>query len=110
VKTKYSEKTCPSAASSTTNPTCYLDANPDRIVVRRHSDALRKSVTIYTNSVRTSQETQHVSATKPNRLILFRKIIAVCCENHMKHKDELCGLNVEFNMVKQVVNMVITGL
>jgi hypothetical protein len=26
----YSEKTCPSAALSTTNPTCYPDANPGR--------------------------------------------------------------------------------
>jgi hypothetical protein len=29
-KQKYSEKTCPSAALSTTNPTCCLDANPGR--------------------------------------------------------------------------------
>jgi hypothetical protein len=29
-KPKYSEKTCPSAASSTTNPTCCPDANPGR--------------------------------------------------------------------------------
>jgi hypothetical protein len=27
---KYSEKTCPSAALSTTNPTCCPDANPSR--------------------------------------------------------------------------------
>jgi hypothetical protein len=29
-KPKYSEKTCPSAALSTTNPTCCQDANPGR--------------------------------------------------------------------------------
>jgi hypothetical protein len=29
-KPKYSEKTCPSAALSTTNPTCYPEANPGR--------------------------------------------------------------------------------
>jgi hypothetical protein len=29
-KAKYSEKTCPSAALSTTDPTCCLDANPGR--------------------------------------------------------------------------------
>jgi hypothetical protein len=29
-KPKYSEKTCPSAALSTTNPTCSPDANPGR--------------------------------------------------------------------------------
>jgi hypothetical protein len=37
------------------------------------------------SSVRASQETHYVSATKPNRLMLFREIIAVYCENHMKH-------------------------
>jgi hypothetical protein len=29
-KQKYSKKTCPNAALSTTNPTCCPDANPDR--------------------------------------------------------------------------------
>jgi hypothetical protein len=29
-KLKYSEKTCPNAALSTTNPTCCPDANPSR--------------------------------------------------------------------------------
>jgi hypothetical protein len=29
-KPKYSEKSCPSAALSTTNPTCCPDANPGR--------------------------------------------------------------------------------
>jgi hypothetical protein len=33
-------------------------------------------------SVRTSQETHYVSATKPNRLMLFRETVAVYCENH----------------------------
>jgi hypothetical protein len=32
-------------------------------------------------SVRTSQETHHVSATEPNRLMLFGETVAVCCEN-----------------------------
>jgi hypothetical protein len=37
------------------------------------------------SSVRASQETHYVSATKPNRLMLFREIIAVYCENHTEH-------------------------
>jgi hypothetical protein len=41
----------------------------------------------YMNSVRTSQETHHVSATKPNRLMLFRETVAVYCENHTEHID-----------------------
>jgi hypothetical protein len=43
------------------------------------------------SSVRASQETHYVSATKPNRLMLFRKIIAVYCENHTEHINTLCG-------------------
>jgi hypothetical protein len=51
---------------------------------------------IYINSVRTSQETHYVSATKPNRLMLFRETVAVYCENHTEHTDTLCGQNAEF--------------
>jgi hypothetical protein len=45
------------------------------------------------SSVRTSQETHYVSATKTNRLMLFREIIAVYCENHTEHTNALCGQN-----------------
>jgi hypothetical protein len=34
------------------------------------------------NSPHTSQETYYISATKPNRLMLFRETFAVYCENH----------------------------
>jgi hypothetical protein len=40
---------------------------------------------LYEDSVRTSQETHHVFATKPNRLMLFRERVAVYCENHTEH-------------------------
>jgi hypothetical protein len=50
------------------------------------------------------RETHYVSATKPNRLMLFREIIAVYCENHTEHINTLCGQNAEFLSVqKQVV-------
>jgi hypothetical protein len=38
----------------------------------------------------------YVSATKPSRLMLFREIIAVYCENHMEDTNILCGQNAEF--------------
>jgi hypothetical protein len=50
----------------------------------------------FTNSIRTSLETYYVSATKPNRLMLFRETVAVYCENHTEHTDTLCGQNAEF--------------
>jgi hypothetical protein len=32
--------------------------------------------------------------------MLFREIIAVCCENHTEHINTLCGQNAEFIDVK----------
>jgi hypothetical protein len=55
---------------------------------------------LYKNSVRTSQETHYVSATKPNQLMLSREELAVYCENHMEHNNTLCGQNAEFKYVK----------
>jgi hypothetical protein len=54
----------------------------------------------YNNSVRTSQETHYVSATKPNRLMLFRETIAVYCENHTEHTNTMCGHIAGFRNVK----------
>jgi hypothetical protein len=48
-----------------------------------HTDTLR--------AARTSQETHHVSATEPNRLMLCGETVAVCCENRREHTDTLCG-------------------
>jgi hypothetical protein len=43
--------------------------------------------------LRTSQETHYISATKPNRLMLFGETVAVYCEDHTEHTDTLCGQN-----------------
>jgi hypothetical protein len=47
----------------------------------------------YKHSVRTSQETHYISATKTNRLMLFGETVAVYCENHTEHTDTLCWQN-----------------
>jgi hypothetical protein len=52
------------------------------------------------SSVRTSQETHYVSATKANQLMLFREIIAVYCENHTGHINTLCVQNAHFLNVR----------
>jgi hypothetical protein len=52
--------------------------------------------TEHTYTVRTSQETRHISATKPNRLMLFGETVAVYCENHTEQTNALSGQNVEF--------------
>jgi hypothetical protein len=42
--------------------------------------------------------------------MLYREIIAVCSEIHKKHKNTLCGQNVELLNIKLVVRIVIIGL
>ena len=42
--------------------------------------------------------------------MLYREIIAVCSHMHTKHKNTLCGQNVELLNVKLVVHIVTTGL
>jgi hypothetical protein len=54
------------------------------------------NIYIYIDSVSTSQETHHVTAKKPNQLILFEETVAVLCENCMKHTSTFCGKNAEF--------------
>ena len=42
--------------------------------------------------------------------MLYREIIAVCSQIHIKHTNELCGQNVELLNVKLVVHIVTTWL
>jgi len=42
--------------------------------------------------------------------MLYREIMAVCFEIHIKLKNTLCGQNVELLNVKLVVHIVTTGL
>jgi len=42
--------------------------------------------------------------------MLYREIIAVCSQIHTKHKNTLCGQNVELLNVILVVHIVTTGL
>jgi hypothetical protein len=52
-------------------------------------------ILVYTNYNRTSQETHYATATKTNRLMLFRETVTVYCENCTQHTDTLFGQNVE---------------
>jgi hypothetical protein len=53
-----------------------------------------KFVANINNSVRTSQETDYVTATKPNRLMRYRETVVVYCENHTEHTNTLYGQNI----------------
>ena len=35
-----------------------------------------------------------------NQLVLYREVIAVCCEIHTKHINTLCWQNVEFYIIQ----------
>ena len=42
--------------------------------------------------------------------MLYREIMAVCSEIHTKHKNALCGQNLELLNVKLAVHIVTSGL
>jgi hypothetical protein len=54
----------------------------------------------YKNAVRTSQETYYVSATKNNRLMLFRETVTLYCGNHTEYISTLSGYDAQFQYVK----------
>jgi len=41
--------------------------------------------------------------------MLYREIIAVCSQIHIKHVNTVCGQNVELFNFKLMVNIVTTG-
>jgi hypothetical protein len=63
------------------------------VIVARHSD--HWTTEIIQNSSSYHTETHYISATKPNRLMLFRERVIVYCENHAEHTNSLCGQNPE---------------
>jgi len=42
--------------------------------------------------------------------MLYREIIVVCSQIHIKHINTLCGQNVELLNIELVVHIVTTGL
>jgi hypothetical protein len=58
-----------------------------RKVTFQEVDFVKSRGEIQKCSVRTSQETHCVSATKNNRFMLFRETVVVYCENHTEHTD-----------------------
>jgi hypothetical protein len=70
-----------------------------------HTNTLCGQNAVYINSVRTSQETHYVSATKHNWLMLFGERVAVYFENHTEHRYRTHSC-----VWKQVVHILITGL
>jgi hypothetical protein len=57
--------------------------------------------TEHTGTVRTSQETDYVSTTEPNRLMLFGETVTVYCENRTEHTDTSCGKKQSFDNVNE---------
>jgi hypothetical protein len=53
-------------------------------------------VTIHKPSFPTSQETHCTLFTKTNLFMLFREIISVYSDNHIKYINEICDGNAEF--------------
>jgi hypothetical protein len=55
---------------------------------------------IFKYSVRTAKKTQPITITKISWLMLFKEIIAVYSENHVKPINTLCEQNSELLIVK----------
>jgi hypothetical protein len=60
-----------------------------------HRYTLWAECSIYKNSVRTSQETDYISDTETNLLMLFMETVAVYCENYTEDTNTLCGQMAE---------------
>jgi hypothetical protein len=58
--------------------------------------------TEHTDTVRTSRKTHYVSATEPNRLMLYGETVAVYSENNTEHKVTLCVQNVAYTRIQSV--------
>jgi hypothetical protein len=99
-------KTCPSATWSTINLTLTgLGSNPSLRGQRPATNFLSQGTALrrpkltriaFKDPVCTAQQTQFISVLKTNQLMLYREIIAVCSEIHIKHINTLCVQNVEF--------------
>ena len=51
-----------------------------------------------------------ISVIKTINLMLYRKIIPVCIQIHIKHINTLCGQHVEFVNIRLVVHKVTIGV
>jgi hypothetical protein len=65
---------------------------------------------LYLNIQLVPRSKHSVSVTQTSRLMLYREIIAVGSQIHIKHIITLCGQNVELLNVQLVVHVVTTGL
>jgi hypothetical protein len=72
---------------------------PFGLLASVHGHSSRKLMShVYSNSVRTSQETHCTPAIKTVRLLLFGEIITVYCETDTEHTNTPCGQNAVFNV------------
>jgi hypothetical protein len=66
-------------------------------------------IPVYKYSVPTSEKTQQLCITRINWSVLFREIIAVYSENHMKLKTVLYKIQ-NYLLLKQVVYIISTAV
>jgi hypothetical protein len=71
-----------------TGNTLFSPTKPNQLILFGETAAVHcENHTEHTDTVRTSQVTDYVSATENNRLMLFGETVAVYCENHTEHTD-----------------------
>jgi len=67
---------------------------------------------MFQNPICTSWRTHYVSIIKNSQLILFRDVITVCSETHMKHAKTHCRSLVFLiaSLLLSVVNTIVEGV
>jgi hypothetical protein len=83
-----------------------------QVLMHGASKTFRNMKTKWTRSwkIQSVPHSKHsVSVIQTSQLMLYREIIAVCSEIHIKHINTLCGQNVELFNIKLVVYIVTTG-
>jgi hypothetical protein len=78
-------------SSDEESPSCSNHFNPLK---------LKLVLIIFKHSFHASKKTQPISITRINWLMMFKEIITVYSENHMKPINILCGQNEELMIVK----------
>lgn len=61
---------------------------------------------MYENPVPTPQITEVVSIIKTNWLVLYKEVVAWCCEDRMEHPTALCGIVQSFLISPHLVRIV----
>jgi len=92
---RYSALVCLTFAEERMRATSLEDTVPGRYFASFPSNYFLFNLEVIINNIKHSVLTLRSYSAKTKRSVLFMEIIVVCCENHIKHSNSLCGQNAE---------------